>query len=95
MSDINIPSPSPEELVSLGEKIYSDNREILERDHFNEYAVIEVESKNISINSDKLTAIQEAQEKNPGKLLYIVQIGRLRQQSNCEVNSMRKYGWAF
>ena len=88
-------SPSPEELVKLGEKIYFDNQGQLEKDHFGKFAVIEVDSKDITIDADKTTAIQNAQQKHPNKLFYIVQIGNLQQSTAGEMNEMRRYGWAF
>ncbi len=87
---------SPEELVKLGEKIYLDNKESLEKDHKGEFAVIEVDSKEVFINVDKLKAIQDAQAKYPDKLFYIVQIGNYKTSTGLsEMNEVRKYGWTF
>lgn len=86
---------SPEELASLGEQIYFGKKDELERTNLGQFAVIEVESKEVFVNVDKLVAIQQAQAKYPNKLLYIVQIGNLRQRSNSELNEARKYGWSF
>lgn len=88
-------SPSPEELVSLGEQIYFSKKEKLEKTSLGKFAVIEVDSKDIIINSDKLAAIEEARAKYPNKLFYIVQIGNLKQQSTSELNEIKKYGWTF
>lgn len=89
------PSSAPDELVSLGEQIYFSKKDELEKEHYGEYAVIEVESRDITINADKLTAIQEAQTKHADKLFYIVQIGNLKQSSSSELNEVYKYGWSF
>lgn len=89
------PSFPPDELAKLGEKIYFENKESLERDNFGKFAAIEVESKDITVDADKTTAIQAAQVKHPGKLFYIVQIGNLKQSIGDEMNEVRRYGWAF
>ena len=86
---------SPEELTKAGEQIYFSNEDKLKKEHFGEFAVIEVDSQDIIVNPDKLTAIQQARAKHPGKLFYIVQIGNLKPQTSSEVNEVRKYGWAF
>jgi len=88
-------SPSPEELASRGERIYFSKKDKLEKKSFGQFAVIEVESKDIFVNPDKLMAIQQAQTQHPNKLFYIVQVGNLKQQSVSELNEVRKYGWSF
>lgn len=88
-------TPSPEELVSLGEQVYFTKKDELEKTNFGQFAVIEVDSKEIFVDPDKLTAIQKAKTKYPDKLFYIVQIGNLRQQSTSELNEIKKYGWTF
>ena len=94
-NNLDSQTSSPVDLVNLGEQIYFADRDRLEKEKLNQFAVIEVETKDIITNEDKLTAIQEAQKKHPGKLFYIVQIGRLRQQGNSEMNEIKKYGWTF
>lgn len=86
---------TPQELVAQGEKIYFERREELEKANYGHYAVIDVESGEIVINPDKLTAIQEAQVKHPNDLFYIVQIGNLKEHSGSEINELHKYGWAI
>lgn len=86
---------SPEELLALGEQIYFSKKDELEKNNYGQFAVIEVENKEIFTDSDKLAAIQKAQKKYPNKLFYIVQIGNLKQQSTPEIDEVRKYGWAF
>ncbi len=89
------PSFSPEELVTLGEKIYFEKKVELESNNFGQFAVIDVESGEIFVDSDKLTAIQKARKKYPNNLFYIVQIGNLKKQANSELNEVKKYGWSF
>lgn len=84
---------TPEEILTQGEKIYFDHKEELEKDDFGKFAVIEVESKEIFKDSDKLIAIQQAQKKYPNKLFYITQIGNLKKQVGSEVNEVFQYGW--
>ena len=85
-------SPSPDELVSVGEQIYFEKKDELEKERFGEYAVIEIDSKKIFINQDKLKAIQEAEKQFPNKLFFIVQIGNLKQPMS-ETRELKKYGW--
>lgn len=86
---------TPQELVSRGEVIYFEKREDLEKSNYGQYAVIDVESGDITVNSDKLTAIQEAQAKHPNDLFYIVQIGNLKEHFGSEMNELHKYGWTL
>ena len=86
---------TPDEIVEIGEKIYFEKKEELEKNNFGQFIVIDVESGETFINSDKVIAIQTAQSKFPNRLFYIVQIGNLRQPSNQTINEIRKYGWAF
>ena len=85
---------SPDEILLLGEKIYFDKKESLERKNYGDFAVIDVESREIFVDPDKLSAIQKAQKKYPDKLFYIVQIGNLKRVTP-EIDEVRKYGWAF
>ena len=94
MVQINTQARSPQEIIKLGEQIYFEKKDNLEREHNSEYAVIDVDSKEILINGDKLKAIQEAQAKFPNKLFYIVQIGNL-QQTTSSINEVKTYGWPF
>ena len=95
MRNNNKPSPAPNELAALGENIYFNKQNELEKSSLGQFAVIDIDSKEIFIDSDKLTAIQKAQSKYPNKLFYIVQIGNLKQSSNSELNEVKKYGWSF
>ena len=88
------PNLSPQELVALGEQIYFEKKDKLEEKHLGEYAVIEVETKDITIDPDELAAVKKAQKKHPGKLFYLVQIGNLRSEPNVKLNEI-KHGWAF
>jgi hypothetical protein len=88
-------SNSFEEIISKGEKLYFDKQSELEKAHLNEFAVIEVESEDIVINEDKLSAVTEARKKHPNSMFYIVQIGKLKKVSNSAANEVRKYCWAF
>ncbi len=86
-------SRSPEEIIKLGEQIYFEKKNELERNHNGKFVVIDVDSKELEINGDKTTAIQEAEKKHPGKLFFIAQIGNLKAQSN--VNEIRSYALPF
>lgn len=84
---------SPDEILTQGEKIYFDNKTKLEKTNIGKFAAIEIDSKEIFVDRDKLVAIQKAQKKYPQKLFYIVQIGNLRKQNESNINEIRTYGW--
>lgn len=86
-------SHSPDEIVTLGKQIYFENKDKLESEHAGEFAVIEVDSRDITINADKLAAIEEAKRKFPDKLFFIVEIGTLKEQS--VVNELKGHAWPF
>lgn len=70
---------SPEEISRLGDKFYFDElREILEKDHRGEYAVIDVVSKRYVVDVDKLHAIEKAEKEYGKQLFYIIQIGNFQ-----------------
>lgn len=95
MDDSSQQNISPEQLSALGEQIYFSKKDELEKTSLGQFAVIEVQSKEIFVNSDKLSAIQQAQAKYPSKLFYIVQIGSLGSSPTSQVNEAKKYGWAI
>jgi hypothetical protein len=95
MDDSSQQNIAPEQLSALGEQIYFSKKDELERTSMGQFAVIEVESKEVFVDPDKLTAIQKAQARYPNKLFYIVQIGNLRPTPSSEVNEVKKYGWAI
>lgn len=84
---------SPQEIVQLGEQIYFEKKDELEKRYNGQFAIIDVDSKDIVIDSDKLKAIQKAQKKHPEKLFYIVEIGNLKQPISSPINEIRKYAW--
>lgn len=92
--DNQAPSPSPDELVRVGEQIYFKLKDKFEQEHFGEYVVIDIDTEDYFINSDKIQAIQEAEKKYPNKLFFIAQIGNLRQPA-AEARQLKKYGWPF
>ncbi len=85
---------SLEELTNLGEKFYFDElQDKLEKEHWDDYAVIDVEQKKYRVDEDQLTAIQKARKAFGEKLFYIVHIGYLRRPS---MNfTAQKYAWNF
>lgn len=86
-------SISLEELSQLGQKIYTDLRETLEKDAMGNFVVIDVENGEYAIDADRLIAIDKAKEKFGDKLFYIIQIGA---SHNPSVNfSEQKYAWNF
>jgi hypothetical protein len=94
MSDAsNSQTRSPEEIIKLGEQIYFEIKEELEKNYYGKFVVIEVDTKDYFVNDDKTLAIQEAEKKHPGKLFFIAQIGNLKTQPN--VNEVKRYALPF
>ena len=85
---------SLEELSQLGHKIYFEElKDVLEKDYFGQYAVIDVEQKKYQVDPDRLAAILKAKKEFGDKLFYIVQIGNLQ---NPRLNySTKRYAWNF
>lgn len=82
---------SLEEIVRGGKKFYFDElQDKLEKEHWDEYAVIDVEQKKYCVDPDQLTAIEKAEKAFCKKLFYIVHIGYLRQPS---VNFTAHFGF--
>jgi len=61
-----------------------------EKDHFEEYIVIEVNSKQYYIDSDLKKALEKAETDFPDKLFHIIKIGNLQKLSK-EIH----YDWLF
>lgn len=85
---------SLEEIVRGGKTFYfGELQDKLEKEHWDEYAVIDVEQKKYCVDPDQLTAIEKAEKAFGKKLFYIVHIGYLRQPS---INyTAQKYAWNF
>lgn len=90
MSTITTTSLTPQEIIKKGEDIYFQNQDRLEKENYGQYAVIDIKSKEIFVDTDKTTAVQQAKKKYPNNLFFIVQIGNLRTASNIE--ELFKYG---
>ncbi len=82
MDNATLQTSSLEEIIRLGEQIYFDKKDELERKHNGKFVVIDVDSGDYVINEDKTTAIQEAEKKHPEKLFFIAQVGNLKARSN-------------
>lgn len=91
----NVTQPlSLEELTRVGAKFYFDElKEKLEKEHFGEYAVIDVAQKKYTVDPDRLAALEKAQAEFGEKLFYIVHIGNLQHHSSNF--SAKKYAWIF
>lgn len=70
---------SLEEITELGRHFYFDTlQERLEITNLGQYVVIEPASKEYFINEDLTKALQQARDKYPEDLFYIVKIGDIR-----------------
>lgn len=85
---------SLEEITKGGQKFYFDElQDKLEKEHWDEYAVIDVEQKKYRVDPDEFTAIEKAQKDFGQKLFYIVHVGNLRRPT---MNfTSHKYAWNF
>ncbi|MDR3559486.1 MAG: hypothetical protein P4L62_02515 [Candidatus Pacebacteria bacterium] len=95
METTNSPrSLSPAEITQMGERIYFDElKEDLERTSRGQFLVLDVQTKQYALNSDRLVAVEEAQKKFGSKLFFIVQVGNLEKPA---VNYKKvNYGWNF
>lgn len=69
---------SPEEVNRIGEKIYIEKYEdTLEREHPNEYLVLEVETGKIFVGKQLTELVVKANQKYPNKLFYVTRIGHI------------------
>jgi hypothetical protein len=91
-----IQQQSLEYISKTGREFYlSELRDKLEKDAFNKYVVIEPTSKDYFIDEDLLVALQQAEEKFPDKLFYIVKVGSLLPPATNFVHQKTSYAWYF
>ncbi len=91
-SYMNPPNISLEEITRRGEKLYVEVwKNILEKEHTGEYAVIDVDQQKYQVDADRLAAIEKAKKEFGDKLFYIVQIGNTQHPSMNYV--AKKYAW--
>lgn len=68
--------PSAREIVRRGQAIYeSQIRPQVERDHFGEYLVVDVDTGDYEIDADHLAASNRAAAKHPDAPLFAMRIG--------------------
>jgi hypothetical protein len=94
MNVMSAPGFSLEDILRIGEGLYFTKfKEALEKEHYGEYAAIDVEKEDFVVRQNKLEAIEEAQQKFGKKLFYIVQIGSLDKPTTNYRSS--RYAWNF
>ena len=65
-----------EEIARRGEEIYAERlRESLEKEHFGQVVIINIETGEYEIGRDSLAANHRALAKDPGAALYGVRVG--------------------
>jgi hypothetical protein len=70
-------------ITKTGADFYMDElREKLEKTDLGKYAVIEPNTKSYFVHEDLLEALQEAEDKFPDNIFFIVHIGSLYPTSN-------------
>jgi hypothetical protein len=68
--------PSSDEVARRGQAIYEAKiRPLVERDHFGEYIIIDIESGEFEVDRDHLAASDRAAAKHPNGVLYAMRIG--------------------
>jgi hypothetical protein len=70
-----MPTLSPEEIASRGERIYQKRRSQLERESFGKILVIDIETGHYELDTDHHTAVQRARTSHPNALLFGLRIG--------------------
>lgn len=76
MKNMNTTRPSTDEIVRRGQQIYESRiRATVEREHFGEYLVLDVETGEYEIDKDHFAASKRAAAKRPDGLRYALRIG--------------------
>jgi hypothetical protein len=83
-----------EKILKLGESVYLEHKNQLEKEHFGEYIAINVENSEYIINENKLTVLELAQEKWGQKLYYVTQIGYLETPTQ-NFRQLQHVAWNF
>ena len=85
---------SLEEITRAGELYYlSDLRGTLEKEHFGEYVVIDVEEKRYVTDIDRLAAFEKARKEFGQKIFYVTQVGMLREPTLNYLD--KRHAWNF
>ena len=64
-----------EEIARRGEEIYAFRLRSLEKDHFGQVVIIDVETGEYEVGADSLAANKRALAKNPNAILYGIRVG--------------------
>ena len=64
-----------EEIARRGEEIYASRLRGLEKDHFGQVVIIDVETGEYEVGADSLAANKRALAKNPNAMLYGIRVG--------------------
>ena len=64
-----------EEIARRGEEIYVSRLRSLEKDHFGQVVIIDVETGEYEVSADSLAANKRALAKNPNAMLYGIRVG--------------------
>ena len=90
-----IPNQDPKEILRKGEDFYFETlKEELEKEHFGEYVVVDVDVKKYIVHPNKITAVDMAREQFGHKLFYIVQIGDL-DEPTVNFRERKNVAWIF
>jgi hypothetical protein len=89
------PNKNQGEVLKKGEALYLGSlKQKLEMDHNGDYVVIDVDSGNFIVESNKIEAIKKAQKEFGEKLFYIVQIGDL-EEPTINFRERSNVAWIF
>jgi len=73
MSDLRY---TPDEIARRGKAVYERQiRPTIERDHYGQFVVIDVDTGQYEVDSDHLAAAKRARAKNPAAALFAMRVG--------------------
>lgn len=69
-------SYTPDEIARRGKEVYERQiRSKVERDHYGQFVVIDVDTGQYEVDPDHLTAAKRARAKHPGAALFALRVG--------------------
>jgi hypothetical protein len=73
---VSHPRYTSEEIVRRGQALYDERlRPVVEARERGKFLVLDIETGEYEIDSDELSALRRAKEKNPDAALYILRVG--------------------
>ncbi|MFH0792134.1 MAG: hypothetical protein V1905_02905 [bacterium] len=87
---------SPEIISERGEKIYQEKlKDILEKDHKEEFVAIEVETEKYFLGKSPEEALEVAKKEFPNRIFHLIRIGYSGIYKVSWSVGNKNYGWIF